>query len=208
MRPIHHSTREGWLECAVAELRDRFARAGHTLPQSIHVTCGWPSARALTARRAVGEAWRPEASATGTCETFISPCLDSAADVLPVLVHELAHHAVGVEHGHRKPFADCASAVGLLGPMTSTRADDELRLWCQRYEERHGAYPHGRLDSTKSGRKKQSTRMLKLTCPECGYLVRTTAQWIAYGFPTCPCGSQLQPPNRPEGPEAGDGEEE
>jgi len=36
-----------------------------------------------------------------------------------------------------------------------------------------------------------STRMIKLTCPACGYLVRTTRRWLAAGPPTCPCGTPM-----------------
>jgi len=33
--------------------------------------------------------------------------------------------------------------------------------------------------------------MLKVSCPADGYTVRTTAKWIAVGFPTCPCGTEM-----------------
>lgn len=37
-----------------------------------------------------------------------------------------------------------------------------------------------------TGPKKQSTRMLKVHCPECGYTVRTTQKWLDVGPPLCP----------------------
>jgi hypothetical protein len=40
--------------------------------------------------------------------------------------------------------------------------------------------------------KKQSTRMLKLECDECGYVVRTTQKWINVGVPVCHCGAEFQ----------------
>lgn len=40
--------------------------------------------------------------------------------------------------------------------------------------------------------KKQSTRMLKVICPGCGYTVRTTQKWIDIGLPTCPCGEEME----------------
>jgi hypothetical protein len=49
---------------------------------------------------------------------------------------------------------------------------------------------HARLDL--SGRRKQSTRMLKLECTNCGYTVRTTQKWIEVGLPTCCCGSDME----------------
>ena len=43
---------------------------------------------------------------------------------------------------------------------------------------------------TPDAKPKQSTRMLKVLCPSCGYTLRTTARWLAVGFPTCPCGTE------------------
>ena len=38
----------------------------------------------------------------------------------------------------------------------------------------------------------QTTRMLKLECPDDGYIVRTTQKWIDVGLPTCPCGTEME----------------
>lgn len=38
----------------------------------------------------------------------------------------------------------------------------------------------------------QDTRMLKISCPHCGYLARATARWISTGLPTCPCGTKMR----------------
>jgi hypothetical protein len=43
------------------------------------------------------------------------------------------------------------------------------------------------LDITKLKTKKQSTRMVKCECPDCGYIVRTTRKWLEEGAPICPC---------------------
>ena len=34
--------------------------------------------------------------------------------------------------------------------------------------------------------KKQSTRMLKAECPECGYTIRLSKRWADMGLPSCP----------------------
>ena len=34
--------------------------------------------------------------------------------------------------------------------------------------------------------KKQSARMLKAECPECGYTIRLTKKWADVGLPSCP----------------------
>ena len=36
--------------------------------------------------------------------------------------------------------------------------------------------------------KKQTTRLLKISCSTCGYVARATGYWVAVGLPTCCCG--------------------
>jgi hypothetical protein len=82
--------------------------------------------------------------------------------------------------------------------MTATSAGADLEERLNDLIQKHGPYPHATLDQTLSGKKKQSTRMLKLECPACGYTVRTTAKWIEAGLPTCPCGEEMQPEDQQE----------
>lgn len=187
------SNREAWLARLVDVLRPEFVRHGHPLPDRIRVACGWPSKSATSSRnRRIGEAWSQRASADGAHETFLSPCLADPVEVGAVLVHELVHHAVGVEHGHKGPFAKLAKAVGLAGKMTATVAGPELAARLHGLAEWLGPYPHGML-SAGEGRKKQSTRMLKVTCAECGCIARMTRQWLDdVGAPTCGCGGEMQ----------------
>jgi hypothetical protein len=191
-------TREQWLGALVDAMRPTFAGLGFPLPDRIRVSCGWPSKSALSSKsRRIGEAWSHRCSADGAHETFLSPSLADPVEVGAVLVHELVHHAVGVEHGHRGPFARCAKAVGLVGPMRATSAGPELASRLHALAESIGPYPHGALVAG-NGRKKQGTRMLKVQCPDCGCLVRMTRQWLdEAGAPTCACGGAMQEGGRP-----------
>lgn len=36
-------------------------------------------------------------------------------------------------------------------------------------------------------RPKQTTRLLKVTCPSCKYIARITTTWLRTGRPLCPC---------------------
>jgi len=56
---------------------------------------------------------------------------------------------------------------------------------------RIGEYPHARLIASNLP-KTQTTRMLKVTCKECGCVVRMTRKWLdEAGLPTCGCGSEM-----------------
>lgn len=186
-------SREEWLGLLVDALRPDFVRLGHPLPDRIRVSCGWPSKSALSAKsRRIGEAWSHRCSDDGAHETFLSPCLADPIEVGAVLVHELVHHAIGVEHGHKGPFTRCAKGIGLVGPMRATSAGPELASRLHALAEQLGPYPHAKLDAT-LGRKKQATRMLKVQCASCGCIVRMTRQWLdEVGAPTCACGSEMQ----------------
>ena len=184
------ATREDWLHQAVQHLRPAFLRVGTPLPDALHVSIGFPSTRALSRR--VGECWAPEASRDGRPHLFVSPLLGSSLLVLGTLVHELVHAAVGVGFRHGPPFRRAALALGLVGRMTATVPGPELTARLDELASVLGPFPHAGLDAAASGHPKQSTRLLKLTCPACGYTIRTTARWVAVGLPTCPCGDSLR----------------
>lgn len=185
-------SREEWLGRMVDALRPTFAELGHPLPERIRVSCGWPSRSALSGKaRRIGEAWSHRCSGDGAHETFLSPTLADPIEVGAVLVHELVHHAVGVENGHKGPFRACALAVGLTGPMRATTAGDALGERLHALAEELGPYPHAALNGG-AGTKKQTTRMLKVTCTDCGCIVRMTRQWLDdTGAPTCACGGTM-----------------
>lgn len=184
--------REAWLGRLLEELRPRFCQLGFPLPERIRVACGWPSRSALSGKaRRVGEAWSARCSADGTCETFLSPALSDWLEVGAVLLHELTHHAVGVDQGHNTAFKRCALAVGLVGPMRSTTAGPELLHRLSEIIEKIGPYPHASLAVGSQQSDHQSTRLLKVQCA-CGCVLRMTRHWISkVGLPTCGCGSRM-----------------
>jgi len=184
--------REVWLNEALDQfIRPHFEAAGYTVPEHIRISTGWPSRGGLAKKKkTIGQAWSPDCSGDGVHETIISLYLDDSIKVLGVLIHEVVHHVVGVGAGHRKPFADCAKAVGLVGPWTATGESEELIQTCERWIKKLGPYPHAKLDG--SDEPKQSTRLLKIECESCGCKVRLSAKWLdLYGEFPCPCGGTL-----------------
>lgn len=188
-------TREEWLtKLTDKHLRDLFAKSGAKIPLKLRISCGWPSSRALGKKlRTVGQCWSPTASADKTTEIFISPVLQDAVEVAAVLVHELVHGAVGNEAGHGPIFKELAKSVGLVGPMRSTEAGEWLKTFLAAAIKDVGSYPHATLDMSQV--KKQSTRLLKVCCPnpECDFLlenekpysVRMSAGVYDAGSPRC-----------------------
>jgi hypothetical protein len=179
--------RETWLQEATGYFRHTlFEHKGYSVP-NVKVSVGFPGGG--SARKRIGEHWSPDASIDGLGSVFISPVLDGTAEVLAVLVHELVHAVVGNKHGHGKVFKRCALAVGLEGKMRSTNASKALISdFFEHIEKRLGPYPHGRLNLNKRPTKKQTTRMIKMECPECGYIARASIGAIEkHGAVLCPC---------------------
>lgn len=171
---------------------------------SLRVSCAFPvGTRGGTAIHSIGQCWAPAVSADGTHEIFISPTLAEITpfaeeqQVTDVLLHELIHAVAGLDEGHRGKFKEYATKLGLEGPMTATHAGESLSEFLAYLPLRIGPYPHARMDPF--GRRvnvppaspgdplppiitdkppKQGTRMLKMECVECGWIVRTTRSRI------------------------------
>lgn len=179
-----NKTREDWLSQAIVELRPVFDANGYPLPQNIRVTCGFPSRHARSLNRAIGEHWSAKASSDGTHEILISPVEADPYEVFGILVHELAHSATDGD-GHRGRFPRCVKTLHLEGAPSKTKIGQQFRENYKALIESLGDYPHARLNIG-IDRKVQGTRMLKATCPACGYTIRLTKTHADKGLPICP----------------------
>ena len=197
---MQHSNREEWLQALAQALQPAMAAAGAPVELThVRIGVGFPGGGAR--RLAIGQCWSSDASADRSTEIFISPVLGTAADVDHVLLHELIHAAVGVKAGHGAAFGKPARALGLVGKLTATTAGDDCRAMLDALTAQLGPYPHAAL--TTNGKKKDGTRQIKITCPACGYVARTSQKWLDVGLPTCCCGCQMIDPR-----DDGDGEDE
>jgi len=197
-------TREHWLELAVLKLRPLFDEIDVELP-NVRVSVGWPSRGGVgTKKKVIGQCWKSTVASDGVSQLFISPVLGGgdgetkrglAIQLLGVLIHELVHASDDCESGHRGEFAKRARALGLEGKMTATTVSGRLAERLDPILDELGEFPHAALNpfEMEKQRPKQTTRMLKLECPQDGYVVRTTQKWLDEGLPKCPCGHELEP---------------
>lgn len=180
---VSSADRHAWIEDAAQFALEIVAKAGGEVHERIRVTLGWPI---RAGRKALGECWSETASADLVREIFISPTLSDGARIVDVLIHELCHACLPHEAKHGPKFKALATACGLTGKMTATVASDELTALITAWIEKRGLYPAGALDPLQSGRKKQTTRLVKAHCAGCGYTVRVTAKWLVIAVPECP----------------------
>lgn len=175
-----NGTREEFLIAATKILNEKvFKPAGYPLElDKVKLTCGFPSVKGTGARkRPIAECWPRCASDAGVNEIFISPLLKKETAVLGTLTHELVHAYDDCKNSHNKTFAKIANAVGLVGKPTECGCEDGTPLHeeIERIVATIGVYPHATLNVR--GKKKQSTRMLKVEC-ECGFKVRLSRKAI------------------------------
>lgn len=179
-----HDTREAWLKAGVDALRQHFEQNGYPIPTAVRVSVGWPR----SSRKAIGQCWKRSAAKDGVSQVFISPVLANGVEALDTLAHELVHAAIDPHGGHNGKFITASKAVGLTkGKPTQAGAGDDLLALLTDVAARLGKYPHAAL-SPNDGPPKQSTRLLKVVCQDCGYTARVTRKWLDdVGAPLCPC---------------------
>lgn len=168
-----YTTREEWMQAFTDAARPRFEELGSPLPEVVRVSVGWPSKGKRS--NTIGECWVAEASRDGVCEIFIRPSLqDDPRRIAGVLTHELVH-AAG-HRGHGADFRKVAVGLGLEGKMTATTEGEQFYAWADPILTKIGLFPGAALADTMEsvgGEKKQTTRMKKVTCNECGWSFRT-----------------------------------
>lgn len=185
---LFNGTREEWLNAFVAAARPEFERVGSPLPEKVRVSIGWTSIR-----KAGGECWSADASADGFREIFIAPDSADPRWLAGILTHELCHAALPHEAGHKKPFKQLGNALGLVGKAIHLIPDlddpeSPWAAWADPILAKLGPIPHAKLDRALSGKKKQTTRLIKAECETCGFVGRLTAKWVnkAEGILECP----------------------
>jgi hypothetical protein len=189
--PTQKKTRQGWLDEAIVLLMAEFKPEGLKLPK-YRATIGLPSSGAFASKkRTIGQCFYAECSSDKTTEIMISPTRDKPLEILETTAHEMVHGTLGSGFGHGAVFKKLATSIGLVGKMTATEPGPEFLKRTKPILKTLGAFPHKKLDIT-IGQKKQSTRMVKVTCQsnDCGMVFRTSKKWIEapnlHGQMTCP----------------------
>ena len=166
--------REEWFNTALPLLDDLvFNPVGYKIPDNVQVGVG--SMSKTGREKYIGMCWSEEASHDSTIQIFINPHLGDAVKVLDILCHECVHAIDGNKNGHKAPFRKIATAIGLEGKMTATVAGERLNAVLTEIVEKIGEYPHAGMLENPS-KKKQGTRMLKVSCSDCDWSFRTSSK--------------------------------
>lgn len=180
--PVYkHGTREAWLDGIVEAMRAEFAHRGYPLPAKIQTTMGFPSTGWRGKRR--GECWNSTAHAKGWVQIFIHPCETDVVEIVNILTHELCHAAdeqrakdAGKPYkgGYGRHFKAIGIAMDLEGKPKYMAGGAAWLAWAQPLIDAAGPMPYDALARHVKKEAKQTTRMLKCECPECGAIWRTS----------------------------------
>ncbi len=185
---VTNSGRIEWLEQAYRLLRKELLPEA---PERISITFGFPSTGARKSKnQRLGEYAHqflqgyPDFPVNSGFISLHPTIFNDPSRVLDVLLHEMIH-AVCPEAGHRGMFRTLARRVGLTGKMTATVAGPVLKEKLDSYlEDRLPHMPPGYGDLAPC-RKKQTTRMRKYVCPECGQIIRAATDELYAFCGTC-----------------------
>lgn len=182
--------REAWLSKAIKPLAKLIkTESGLVVPETVNVSVGFPGGRSF--HKVVGQCWSQK-SGLGTSQVFVSPLIRDPHEVLAIELHELIHAADDNKSKHAGDFRRAWRAVGFEGKPTQSKPGESLAQTLAGYADKLGPYPHGGMSPGEVALKKQSTRMLKVECEDCGCIARMTAKWLdTIGAPTCACGGQM-----------------
>lgn len=175
---LFNGTREEYLQKAKDELNDRvFKQAGYEIPE-VKISCSWALGTADKNKKTLGQCVPRSWSKANINEIMIMPTVDDSEQVIDTLAHELVHAVDDNKSGHGAGFRKICLAVGLNGSsqMRYACAGDELKQTIADIVQDIGLYPHSELQIHK--RKRQTTRMLKVSCTECNFSYRTSRKNI------------------------------
>ena len=175
---LFNGTREEYLQKAKDELNERvFKQAGYEIPE-VKISCSWALGTADKNKKTLGQCVPRSWSKANINEIMIVPTVDDSEQVIDTLAHECVHAVDDNKSGHGAGFRKICMAVGLNGSsqMRCACAGDELTQTIKEIVEGIGVYPHNELQIHK--RKRQTTRMIKVSCTECNFSYRTSRKNI------------------------------
>lgn len=177
-------TREEWLMRAAGAILKQVAEAGYIPTGDVKVSFAPLGAASRKKMPCMGVCYHAAASEGGYREIFIDASLTDTRVILGTLTHEIGHAVLADKVGHRKPFKVFCEAVGFdfreTGKAEHASDGDEWWGWANLIARDLGEVPHKKLNTTspQGEKKKQTTRMIKCECPDCGAIYRTTRKVV------------------------------
>jgi hypothetical protein len=164
------ATREEWLTMAIDEWNRRIFKGLDSDLDGfmVKVSCGFPPGMRGTKKPFA--VLSSKYSTDGSREVFINPKFDAGPEVAGVVLDAMSK-VTGDSLGAIEDYAienNLGATYDVAGIVASELGD----------------YPHAAINL--AAIPKQSTRMHKAKCHQCGYTVRLTSKWLNVATPRCP----------------------
>lgn len=183
-------TRDQWLKSTVSAMSSWYEDLGFPLPE-IEVQTGFPSSGQRGQN--VAESWSLDNG-----ESYVVVVRPDVADPLRIaaaVAHQLCFVAVGQKDQHGHLFRHVAISIGLRGTKAERTPGEVFKELVRPILEDLGPLPSSIPEpAAPKGSSKQTTRMIKVSCNECGYVARVSRKWIEdVGPPLCPLHGAMTP---------------
>ncbi len=165
-------------------LRPWFEDLGFPLPEAIDISTGYPSGGRRS--RQISESWSGDDS--DSFVIYVRPDSEDEVAVAAAIAFQLCRISVDGKDEHGHLFRHLAISIGLKGRASEAPAGTLFKEMIQPILDSAGKMPRTDATRTKGTQpREQTTRMIKVTCPKCGYLARVSREWINdVGPPLCP----------------------
>lgn len=171
-------------------MKSWFDDLGFPLPV-FEVRTGFPSAGQRSPN--ITDAWAQDEG--GSYVIFVRPDRSDAIEVAAALAFQLCRIAVGERDSHGYLFRHLAISVGLKGTRTESPPGTLFKELVKPVLKAAGPLPSPEISPTDKDKKtSQTTRMIKVSCSECGYVARVSRKWLEeVGPPHCPLHGPMTP---------------
>lgn len=184
------TTREAWLTKVGTAMQGWFVDLGFPLP-AFEIRTGFPS----VGRRSpnITESWTQDDGASYVI--FVRPDRSDSIEVAAAVAFQLCRIAVGERDSHGYLFRHLAISIGLKGTKSESPPGTLFKELAKPLLENAGPLPSPDITPTDQEKKtRQTTRLVKVACEECGYVVRVSRKWLDdVGPPLCPLHGAMKP---------------
>ncbi len=187
------TTREEWLKKAANLMSSWYDDLGFPLPK-YEIQSGFPSSGQRS--NTVAESWTHDNGASFVL--IVRPDQNDSLTVGAAIAQQLCSIAAGPKDQFGHLFQHLAISIGLRGKKFETPPGQVFKELFRPIEKTIGSIPESETmtqNYVRSG--KQTTRLIKVSCNECGYVARVSRKWIEkVGPPLCPKHGPMTPEDK------------
>jgi len=179
-------SRQEWLTLVAGEMEKWFEELSFPVP-AYEIRSGFHSSGKRS--NAIAEAWLKDGDDQDeTYVIFVRPDVEDEVNISASIAHQFCLISVGKRDHSGHLFRHVSISIGLKGRKTETKPGTIFKELLKPVLTKVGKLPATSYKMAQTSTPmRQTTRMKKVECPECGYVARVSRKWIdKLGPPHCP----------------------